>query len=134
MHRSSSPSPAAVTARSPAAGASQVLPTRGPPTDRDQVSHVNGAAGSAEVTRYLMKDRDRIAQDINDVVVRRTFAAGLDLQAALGQIGEHSASVKICHAIDELDLAIRDIRSAIFDRDPRAPQSFRRGRGAGEAA
>jgi len=71
---------------------------------------------------------------MNDVVVRRIFAAGLDLQAALGLIGEHSAGVRICQAIDELDLAIRDIRSAIFDRGLRAPRSFRRCGGAGEAA
>src|SRR5271165_1481274 len=118
MHRSSSSPPVAATARIPAPDASQVLPTRGPPADWDQVSHVNGGAGAAEVTRYLIEDRDRIAQDVNDVVVRRIFAAGLDLQAALGLIGEHKAGIKICHAIDELDLAIRDIRSAIFDRGP----------------
>jgi signal transduction histidine kinase len=134
MHRSSSSSTVVVTARTSAADASHVLPTRGPPADWDQVSHANGAAGSAEVTRYLIEDRDRIAQSMNDVVVRRIFAAGLDLQAALGLIGEHSAGVKICHAIDELDLAIRDIRSAIFDRGPRAPRSFRRSEGAGEAS
>lgn len=113
MHRSASPSPVIVTARTPAEGAWQVPPTRDPPADRDQVPRVNGAAGAAEQTRYLTEDRDRIAQGINDVVVRRIFAAGLDLQAALGLIGEHRAAVKICHAIDELDLAIRDVRSAI---------------------
>jgi hypothetical protein len=134
MHRSSSSSSVAVTARIPATDASQVLPTRGPPADWDQVSHVNGAAGPAEVTRYLIEDHDRIAQGMNDVVVRRIFAAGLDLQAALSLVGEHRAGVKICHAIDHLDLAIRDIRSAIFDRGPRAPQSFRRCEGAGETA
>lgn len=134
MHRSSSSSSVVVTARVPAADASQVLPTRGPPADWDRVSHVNGATGSAEVTRYLIEDRDRIAQGMNDVVVRRIFAAGLDLQAALGLIGEHRAGVKICHAINELDLAISDVRSAIFDRGPGAPRSFRRCGGAGEAA
>jgi len=71
---------------------------------------------------------------MNDDVARRIFAVGLDLQTALGQIGEHSVGVKISHATDELDLAIRGIRSAIFDHDPRAPQSFRRGRDAGEAS
>ena len=56
-------------------------------------------------------------------MVRRIFAAGLDLQAALGLIGEHRAAVKICHAIDELDLAIRDVRSAIFGRGLRTEQA-----------
>jgi hypothetical protein len=49
----------------------------------------SGAAGSAEVIRYLTEDHDRIAQRMNDVVVRRIFVAGLDLQAGLGLIGDH---------------------------------------------
>lgn len=134
MHESSFSSSVVVTARIPAADASVVLPAHGPPADWDQVSYVNRAAGSAEVTRYLIEDRDRIAQGMNDVVVRRIFAAGLELQAALGLIGDEKAGVKICHAIDELDLAIGDIRSTIFDRGPRAPRSFRERGGAGEAA
>ena len=52
---------------------------------------------------------------MNDVVVRRIFAAGLDLQAALGLIGDHRGASKIWHAIDELDQAVRDIRDTIFD-------------------
>jgi hypothetical protein len=40
------------------------------------------------VIRYLTEDHDRIAQRMNDVVVRRIFAAGLDLQAGLGLIGD----------------------------------------------
>ena len=47
-------------------------------------------------------------------MVRRIFAAGLDLHAALGLIGDHRGAGKICHAIDELDNAIRDIRDAVF--------------------
>lgn len=73
----------------------------------------SGAAGSAEVIRYLTEDHDRIAQRMNDVVVRRIFAAGLDLQAGLGLIGDHRGASKIYHALDELDQAIRDIRDTI---------------------
>jgi two-component system, NarL family, sensor histidine kinase DevS len=71
------------------------------------------------VTLRLAEDHDRIARGVNDVVVRRLFAAGLDLQAALGLMGEHRATPRICHAVGELDQAIRDLRDAIFgwDRD-----------------
>jgi hypothetical protein len=61
---------------------------------------------------------------MNDVVVRRIFAAGLDLQAALGLIGEERAATdlraasKICHATDELDQAIRDLRVILFEGGP----------------
>ncbi len=60
------------------------------------------------------EDRERIAVELNDIVVRRLLAAGLDLQGALELLGDHPASVKICHATDELDQAVRDIRDAIF--------------------
>jgi len=77
-----------------------------------------GQAGDlAEVTLRLAQDRDRIAQGINDVMIRRIFAAGLDLQAALELIGKHRAASKIWHAIGELDQAVSDIRDTIFDSD-----------------
>ena len=84
-------------------------------------------------------DRDIIVRKMNDVVIRRIFAAGLDLQAALGLLGEdgtdpghemarghgtlgaHQAAYerlavsKIWHASDELDHAIRDIRNILFE-------------------
>ena len=60
----------------------------------------------------------------NDVVVRRIFDAGLDLQVALGLIGDHSGASKIYHALDELDQAIKDIRDTIFDRSPPSSPRF----------
>ena|SRR5512142_213948 len=91
-----------------------------------QSSLSSTAAASAELTRYLTEDHDRIAQGINDVAIRRIFAAGLDLQAALELIGEHRAASKIWHAIGELDQAVRDIREAIFDssRATRGPDAY----------
>jgi hypothetical protein len=75
----------------------------------------------AGATRSSRDDHDRLAQRMNDVVVRRIFAAGLDLQAALGLLGEpgtaseDGADGKIRHAADELDHAIRDIRDIVFE-------------------
>ncbi len=114
MHQSSLPSTAA-TATLPPRDAPNPLLTRGPPASDGLASADSAAAASAEVAWYLTQDHDRIARGINDVVVRRIFAAGLDLQAALGLIGEHRGASKIWHAIDELDQAVRDIRDTIFD-------------------
>ena len=41
---------------------------------------------------------------------------------ALALIGDQRAVGKICHAIDELDQAIKDIRGRIFDGSPPAPR------------
>ena len=86
------------------------------------------AADSTETTLRLAEDHDRIAERLSDVVVRRIFSAGLDLDAALGLIGEHCAAAKIQHAISELDLTVREIRDVVFDcRRPDSPAA--RGRG-----
>ena len=102
----------------------RVRPTRGPPDGSGQAPAGSGTAVSAELTRYLTEDHDRIAQGINNVVVHRIFAAGLDLQAALGLIGDHRGAGKIYHAIDELDQAIRDIRDTIFGLCPPDSRRF----------
>jgi signal transduction histidine kinase len=96
-----------------------VLVSRGPPSGNGRAPARNGAAVSAELARSRAEDHDRIAQGLNDVVVRRIFAAGLDLHAALGLIGDHPGAGKIYHAIGELDHAIRDIRDTIFNGGPR---------------
>jgi signal transduction histidine kinase len=116
MHRSSSLPSASATAPAAASYAPHVLLTRGPPSGNGRAPAGNGAAVSAELARYLTEDHDRIAQSLNDVVVRRIFAAGLDLHAALELIGDHRGAGKVYHAIDELDQAIRDIRDAVFRR------------------
>jgi signal transduction histidine kinase len=83
-----------------------VRPTRGPPAST--------AAGSPEMMLRLADDRDWIAGGLNDIVARRLFSAGLDLEAARALIGEHHAAGRIQHAINELELAIRDIRDMVF--------------------
>jgi signal transduction histidine kinase len=119
MHRSSSLPSAAATAPVAAPGAPHVLASRGPPSGNGLAPAGKGAAVSAELAWSRAEDHDRIAQGLNDVVVRRIFAAGLDLHAALALIGDHRGAGKIYHAIGELDQAIRDIRDTIFNGGPR---------------
>ena len=81
------------------------------------------AADSAEVILRLAHDRDRIAAGMNDTVVRRLFAAGLALESALGLMGDHAGTGKVQEAIGELDLAIRDLRNVLFNRNQPDPHS-----------
>jgi hypothetical protein len=106
-------SPATTT---PAPTVPRVRPTRAPPPGSPQAPEDGCAAGPGEAIPGQAEDRDRIALALNDVVVRRLLTAGLDLKAALGLMGDHPASAKICHAVDELDQAIRDIPEAVSDR------------------
>jgi hypothetical protein len=83
-----------------------------------------GRAGDpGEVPLLLVRDRDRIACALNDVVINRIFSAGLTLETALGLLDGHRGAVgKVRDALGELDLAIRDIRNVVFDhRQPDMP-------------
>jgi hypothetical protein len=98
----------------PSPAVPRMRPTRGPPPGSPQAPEDGCATGPAEAIPGQAEDGERIPAGLNDVVVRRLLTAGLDLQAALELMGDHPGSGKICHAVDELDQAIRDLRDTIF--------------------
>ena len=62
----------------------------------------------------VLEDRERIARDLHDKVIQRLFATGMTLQTMLPVPGRDDATERITHAVDELDVTIREIRSTIF--------------------
>jgi signal transduction histidine kinase len=70
-----------------------------------------------EVT--LLEDRERIARDLHDTVIQRLFATGLALQAAVRMSDRPEVAERIAQAVDDLDVTVRQIRSAIFELDSR---------------
>ncbi len=58
-------------------------------------------------------DRERIAEDLYDVVIHRLFAAGLQLQSTC-QLVEVAEQSRLATTIDLLDTTIRELRKAIF--------------------
>ncbi|MFE1132668.1 GAF domain-containing sensor histidine kinase [Streptomyces mutabilis] len=75
----------------------------------------------------VYEDRDRIARDLHDLVIQRLFATGMMLESA--QRKELLPEVRdgVGGAVDELDVTIQEIRSAIFAlRQPdEAPEGLR---------
>ncbi|QNN51521.1 GAF domain-containing sensor histidine kinase [Nocardioides mesophilus] len=63
----------------------------------------------------LVADRDRIARDLHDLVIQRLFATGLQLQGLRRRVGDGDVRSRIDHAVADLDVTIRDIRSTIFE-------------------
>jgi hypothetical protein len=57
------------------------------------------------------------------VAIHRIFSAGLALETTLGLLdGHRGAAGKVREALGELELAIRDVRSVVFDhRQPDPP-------------
>jgi signal transduction histidine kinase len=99
--------------------------------DEELVVSLAAAAGVAiENTRLhariqelaLVEDRERIARDLHDSIVQRLFATALSLQGAAGMVrgDPDTAERRINAAVDDLDLAVKHIRSAIFGLGPPA--------------
>ncbi|WP_328537865.1 GAF domain-containing sensor histidine kinase [Streptomyces sp. NBC_00344] len=59
-------------------------------------------------------DRDRIARDLHDLVVQRLFATGMMLEGAQRQSVVPEVRSGVARAVDELDVTIQEIRTAIF--------------------
>ena len=63
-------------------------------------------------------DRLRIAVGVNDTVIRHLFSIGLDLHTTRAQAST-SVQLRLDGSISELDAAIRELRSLIFDLEHR---------------
>ena len=84
------------------------------------VASIRDISERVEMTRQLnvttsrlavVDERDRIARDLHDNVIQRLFAAGLHLQASLGRPDQDE---RVATVIDEIDEAIKEIRTTIF--------------------
>lgn len=64
----------------------------------------------------LLEDRERIARELHDTVIQRLFATGLLLQgtARLVTTDPDAAVTRIEAAVDDLDVTVKHIRTAIF--------------------
>ncbi|HKU11817.1 MAG TPA: GAF domain-containing protein [Sinomonas sp.] len=74
-------------------------------------------------------DRDRIAQDLHDLVIQRLFAAGLRIQALRRFTTGPAADARIGEVTAELDASIRELRNTIYSlgtRDSTALETFSR--------
>ncbi|GEB12023.1 histidine kinase [Pimelobacter simplex] len=62
----------------------------------------------------VAKDRDRIARDLHDLVIQRLFATGMQLQSARS-LDIDELRDRVDSTISDLDLAIKELRAAIFE-------------------
>ena len=77
---------------------------------------------TAQADRELFADRDRIARHLHDSVIHRVFAAGIAVHSAETLVSDPAARQRLEHAVEELDTAVKEIRTGIFAIQP-APDS-----------
>lgn len=76
----------------------------------------------------VYEDRDRIARDLHDLVIQRLFATGMMLERAQRRSAVPGVRAGVGRAVDELDVTIQEIRTAIFalQQEPaEAPSALR---------
>jgi signal transduction histidine kinase len=63
----------------------------------------------------MLEERDRIARDLHDHVIQELFSIGLGLQGVAAQLdGSPDLARRIIRRVDDIDRAIRRIRTSIF--------------------
>ena len=64
----------------------------------------------------MAEDHERIARELHDTVIQRLFASGMSLQSAARLVHREpdAAIERIATVVDDLDLTVKHIRTAIF--------------------
>jgi two-component system, NarL family, sensor histidine kinase DevS len=86
------------------------------------VLDMSGLRDDADRLRAL-EDRERIAVDLQRIVIRNLFALGLSLQGLAGRTSRADLRDGITSQVDEVDRIIRAIREAVFTTENDAPRS-----------
>lgn len=71
-------------------------------------------ARSAQERMLVLEDRGRIARDLHDHVIQQLFGTGLELQSVAGSMPEGTLSDRVMQSVNNLDMAIAQIRTVIF--------------------
>jgi two-component system, NarL family, sensor histidine kinase DevS len=66
-----------------------------------------------------MRERDRIAAELQNEVIQRVFAIGLNLQSTAALTGDPAVRRRVDQAIDDLDHVVQVIRDAVFHLEAR---------------
>jgi PAS domain S-box-containing protein len=69
---------------------------------------------AALADREVLAERERIARDLHDFVIQRIFTAGIGLEGVATAVTQPELARRLQTITEELDAAVREIRSSIF--------------------
>jgi two-component system, NarL family, sensor histidine kinase DevS len=86
----------------------------------DFADHATAAlmlANALEHARNLtvLADRERIGHDLQDHVIQRLFAAGIDLQGTIARSRSSEITDRLNRTVTDLQITIEDIRTTVFE-------------------
>ena len=67
----------------------------------------------------ISRERDRIAAELQNKVIQRVFAIGLNLQSTAGITSDPLVRRRVQQAVDDLDHLVKVIRDAVFHMEAR---------------
>ena len=72
----------------------------------------------------ILEERERISKELHDGVIQSIYSVGLSLQGSLSLLANdpERARSRVDEAINELDNVVRDVRSYIFELQPKLVQ------------
>jgi GAF domain-containing protein len=73
-----------------------------------------GDAQAARRRAAVYDERERIGHDLHDLVIQRLFGTGLALEGVSGRVADPLVVERVNDAVDQIDAAIRELRSSIF--------------------
>ncbi|CQD19284.1 histidine kinase [Mycobacterium europaeum] len=94
-------------------------------TDQAALAWQLGATQRRARQLDILADRDRIAHDLQDHVIRGIFAVELDLQGTIPRARSTEVQQRLSGSIADLQGVIREIRTAIFGLDGAPPGTAR---------
>jgi signal transduction histidine kinase len=80
-----------------------------------ELDRAREAEARVRAEHEVLADRERIADQLHDQVIRRLLGAALDLTGTLHMINRPATVDRVQRVIDDIDGAVRQLRGTIFD-------------------
>jgi signal transduction histidine kinase len=90
---------------------------------RESVLVLNAERDRPDPAFLVIREQERIARDLHDTVIQSLFGIGLSLQATAAMAVEDRTRQRVQRAVDDIDQAIRNLRTTVFALNQPPPVS-----------
>jgi signal transduction histidine kinase len=80
-----------------------------------ELDNARESEAQARAEHEVLADRERIAHDLHEQVIRRLLGTALDLEGTTHLVQRPQTADRIRRAVEDIDAAVRQLRGTIFD-------------------